>query len=52
MYITSLGRISREGYTHTSIPLSRDVRQPSFYRHRLSLYRATVGFHSFYYSFP
>nr|DAY13030.1 MAG TPA: hypothetical protein [Caudoviricetes sp.] len=28
--VTSLRKISREGYIHASIPHSRDDRQPSF----------------------
>ena len=35
--LTSLGKISREGYTYASIPRSRDVRQPSFNLHRILL---------------
>ena len=30
--IASLRKISRDGYTHASIPHSRDDRRPSFYR--------------------
>ena len=35
MYFASLGKISREGCIHASIPLPRDDRQPSFTAHRL-----------------
>lgn len=35
MYRLPPRKISRESYTRTPIPLSRDYRRPSFYRHHL-----------------
>lgn len=47
MYLTPLSRnISREGFVHASIPLSRDVRQPSL-TSTMSFERVVAGFLSY-----